>query len=339
MMELPIPKSWQEFETIVRDAQAQRWKTTTLQKNGRPGQKQQGVEIFGPDEIGRLIGIQCKRYKAAVTLKTVTDEIANAENFKPRLSAVFIATTTDHDVKLQEQVRVISDKRVAEEKFAVALLFWDEIVSSLLLNPAVVKAHYPQLQLAMTDAADKEKLVAALELSYYGSDLWSYILLIYGEFGQMANEDPDQFIALLRVIERRVQQLLSPADAAPILDSLLKIRHGCLAPKKSKADWERIEAHANRLSSRLARAPSLLPLAESNVFDIGLQLGGISHHANNIPVPAIQKQIEQKVRSVLPQSSAGVIRRAFSDAKQTRMAYKWTDRIFALIDRELRFAN
>jgi len=31
-MELPVPKNWQEFETIVRDAQAQRWKSTSLQK-------------------------------------------------------------------------------------------------------------------------------------------------------------------------------------------------------------------------------------------------------------------------------------------------------------------
>jgi hypothetical protein len=58
-----------------------------------------------------------------LTLKTVTDEITNAENSKQRLSALFIATTTDRDAKLQEQVREISDKRVAEGRFAVALLF------------------------------------------------------------------------------------------------------------------------------------------------------------------------------------------------------------------------
>lgn len=40
----------------------------------------------------------------------------------------------------------------------------------------------------------------------------------HGEFGQLAQEDPDKFIALLRVIERRVQQLLPPADATPIVD-------------------------------------------------------------------------------------------------------------------------
>jgi hypothetical protein len=62
-LDLPIPKNWQDFETIVRDAQAQRW-STMLQKNGRHGQVQDGVDIWGPDEIGRPIGIQCKRYKS-----------------------------------------------------------------------------------------------------------------------------------------------------------------------------------------------------------------------------------------------------------------------------------
>jgi len=84
----------------------------------------------------------------------------------------------------------------------------------------------------------------------------------------------------------------------------------------------------------------LISLAESNVFVIGLQLGKIYHHARDIPVAAVQKQLEQKVRSVLPQSSATSIRKAFSSAKQdTKMAHKWADRIFAFIDRELRFTN
>jgi hypothetical protein len=45
-MELPKPKNWQDFETMVRDAMSQRWKSPNLQKNGRPGQKQNGVDIY-----------------------------------------------------------------------------------------------------------------------------------------------------------------------------------------------------------------------------------------------------------------------------------------------------
>lgn len=219
-MELPVPKNWQDFEAIVRDAQAQRWRSPTLQKNGRPGQKQKGVDIWGQDEIGRPVGIQCKRYKSSLKLEQVTDEIGKAEHFKGHLTALFIATTADHDAKLQEQVRLLSDKRVAQDHFAVALLFWDDIVGSLLLNPAVFKAHYPQIQLANVEHVDKERLIAALELSYYGADLWSSITLIFGDFGIMAQADPDELIATFRILERRTEQLLPPGDAAPIHQAL-----------------------------------------------------------------------------------------------------------------------
>ena len=45
-MHLPQPKHWQEFEDIVRAAMALKWSSPNLQKNGRPGQAQSGVDIF-----------------------------------------------------------------------------------------------------------------------------------------------------------------------------------------------------------------------------------------------------------------------------------------------------
>lgn len=57
-MDIPAPKGWRDFETIVRDAQASRWKSTDLQKNVRPGQKQHGVDVYGYAEIGRLVVVE-----------------------------------------------------------------------------------------------------------------------------------------------------------------------------------------------------------------------------------------------------------------------------------------
>jgi Restriction endonuclease len=68
-LDLPQPKNWQDFEAIVCNAMSQRWKSPNLQKNGRSGQKQAGVDIYGPDDIGRRVGIQCKRYKGSLKLK------------------------------------------------------------------------------------------------------------------------------------------------------------------------------------------------------------------------------------------------------------------------------
>jgi hypothetical protein len=336
-MELPKPSNWQDFETIVRDAQAQRWKSTTLHKNGRPGQTQNGVDVYGPDEIGRPVGIQCKRYKPPLKLKHVTDEVTKAEKFKGGLTTLLVATTADHDAKLQEQVRLLSDARVAKGKFAVALLFWDEIIASLLLNPAVFRAHYPQVALADTRAVDRERLIAALELGYYGADLWAYIVLVYGEFGWLVQADPDELIANLRILERRAQQLLAPADATPVLASLAEVREGCLSPKHAKSEWDPVEVHAKRVSSRLRAASSLLPIAESNTLDLGLQLGRIYHHTDKRPSAEVRADVEAKVRGLLPDASDTAIKKKFAAAAKLKEGYLWAMRIYTLVDQEIRF--
>jgi hypothetical protein len=57
-------------------------------------------------------------------VKDVEEEITKAKNFRGQLSALFLATTAEHDARLQEKVRLLSDQRVAQGEFAVALLFW-----------------------------------------------------------------------------------------------------------------------------------------------------------------------------------------------------------------------
>ncbi|MEZ0496790.1 hypothetical protein [Sphingomonas sp. IW22] len=107
-MTVPQPKNWQEFVDIVLASYRLAWSSLTLQKNGRPGQKQAGVDIYGPDEIGRRVGIQCKCYDTP-SLAVVKSEIDNAGKFERQLSTLYIGTTADHDAKLQQEVRILSD--------------------------------------------------------------------------------------------------------------------------------------------------------------------------------------------------------------------------------------
>jgi hypothetical protein len=336
-MELPLPKNWQEFEAVTRDAMALKWKSPNLQKNGRAGQKQHGVDVFGPDEIGRRVGIQCKRYKATLTIETIIDEVAKAETFG-QLSALWIATTVDHDATLQQKVRTLSDQRVASGKFAVGVLFWEDIVDGLKLNPSAFRAHYPQVVLDTGSTVNRERQIAALELGYYGADLWAYITLVYGEFGWMAQVDPDEVIATLRLLEQRASQLLAPDDAAPILESLAAVYQGCKAPKKDASDWNPVEDHAKRISTRLGRASSLLPLSESNMLELALQLGRLYHSLEEPPKAALRASIEDKVRTFLPPSSDSRIRKKFAAARKLDDGYKWVMRIYNLLDHELRWA-
>ncbi|WP_426954119.1 hypothetical protein [Muricoccus radiodurans] len=335
-MELPLPKRWQDFESITRDAMALKWKSPNLQKNGRDGQKQHGVDIWGPDEIGRRVGIQCKRYKPPLSFDIVTAEVVNAEKFGP-LSTLWIATTCDHDAPLQHKVRTLSDQRVAQGKFAVGILFWEDSVDGLKLNPSMFKSHYPQVALSADPTINRERLIAALELGYYGADLWAYVILIYGEFGWMAQADPDELIATLRLLEQRTNQLLAPDDALPILESLAAIRQGCSTPKTKKSEWDPVEEHAKRIGIRLGRATSLLPLAESNMLDLALHLGRLYHSLDEAPKPKLRESIESKVRAVLPPSSNAAICKKFAEAKKLRDGYRWVMRVYSLLDHEVRW--
>jgi hypothetical protein len=336
-MKIPVPKDWQEFESLVRDAMILRWNSPNLQKNGRTGQAQQGVDVWGPDEIGRRVGIQCKRYKTPLTLKDVVEEVAEAEKFKGTFSALFLATTTDHDSTLQAKVRQLSDQRVAQGKFAVSIMFWDEIIASLALNPIVFKTYYPMIQPPSMEAIDKRRVLAALDLGFYGADLWQYVVLIRGEIGLLSQEDPDQINAIVRVLEVQSRILFAPQDADHLDESLQAVLAGCAKPRPKETDWNEVEFHAKRMSQWIRTANSLLSVQESNVLNLGIQLGAIYHHADDVPEETVRAKIEKKVRAILPNVLDSEIAAAFEDAKDVWGGYSWATRICSFVEHELRF--
>ncbi len=51
--ELPRPQDWNEFEDIVWNIYRRKWQDPNAQRNGRQGQRQNGVDIFGqPKRLG-----------------------------------------------------------------------------------------------------------------------------------------------------------------------------------------------------------------------------------------------------------------------------------------------
>src|SRR2546426_4522656 len=94
-MRIPPPRDWGEFENIALSALRIRWDSPNLQKHGRSGQPQNGVDLYGDDDLGRHAGVQCKLGPVAVN--EIEAEIAKAETFAPPLDAFFIATTAAID--------------------------------------------------------------------------------------------------------------------------------------------------------------------------------------------------------------------------------------------------
>ncbi|MEK6913795.1 MAG: hypothetical protein AABW47_03960 [Nanoarchaeota archaeon] len=141
---LPLPKSWEEFEDISADIIKKIWGTDYITRNGRLGQKQNGVDIYGkpPNLNGGYCGVQCKNKK--VSIEEIKKEIENAEGFKPYLKELIFAIVSERDANLQESVRILDSERTKENKFSIQILFWEDVCLILSDYSDLMEKHFPQ---------------------------------------------------------------------------------------------------------------------------------------------------------------------------------------------------
>ncbi|HXB23641.1 MAG TPA: hypothetical protein VNV25_02850 [Gemmatimonadaceae bacterium] len=140
---LPKPKFEEEFEDIVVDVFSRVW-GARIQRNGRRGQSQNGVDAYGtpPHLAGRYAGIQSKRVQT-LTIADVRSELAKAETFVPALAEYVIATTADRDVTLQHDIRDLDTGRRQSGRFPVSIWFWSDIARELARHSDLVETHFP----------------------------------------------------------------------------------------------------------------------------------------------------------------------------------------------------
>lgn len=147
--QIPPPRSWDEFEDLCLDLWSRLWADNNAQKNGRKGQTQLGVDVFGDDSLKAIpVGVQCKgkdNYAhTQVTQKEFDAEIVKAESFKPTIKHFILATTAPQDEAIQEHARITSQKRKSKGKFTVAVVSWEWILSKLGDYPELVDKYYSE---------------------------------------------------------------------------------------------------------------------------------------------------------------------------------------------------
>ena len=222
---LPPPKSWDEFEETALSALKIKWRSPTLTHHGRAGQPQAGVDIYGPNDLGATVGVQCKLTSAEIAPDPGALAL-KAEQIQPPLHDFYFATSSPTDAVLQAKVRLLSQARVQKGLFPVGIFFWNDLVQELLKDSGELYKHYPQFR-PQTEYTSNEnvRLLALLTLAYYGSNLNFYIELIFGEIGRMAQEDPRQFTVVTRTISACADSALGPSDSElirrhlPVLES------------------------------------------------------------------------------------------------------------------------
>ncbi len=126
----PPPNEPAAFESLCLDLWKTVWNDPGAQKNGRSGQAQAGVDVFGVQQ-GRQMGVQCKQkdglLRSEVTIRELEKEVTEALRFKPRLDTFILATSGPSDAKVQARARVISEEHRARGLFKVEVWSWSEI--------------------------------------------------------------------------------------------------------------------------------------------------------------------------------------------------------------------
>lgn len=138
--QIPKPKNWQDLETLCLVIWRAEWKTTSLKTYGRPGQHQDGVDIFGRFNDGVEIGAiqcKCKEEEKKLTKKIIQNEVDKAKKFQPTIKHYVIATTFDSDVKLDSFVAQLNVDNLAAGSFPVDLFCWQDIERLLEIHTDV----------------------------------------------------------------------------------------------------------------------------------------------------------------------------------------------------------
>lgn len=125
--QIPKPADEQAFER----ASVVLWRALlndhSVQRNGRRGQRQNGVDLFGilDGDVDWQVGVQCKLKSDGHVLREdeVQGEVAKALTFTPPLREFYITTTAPDDVRMQELARQIT-KDLAASGTAMRVFVW-----------------------------------------------------------------------------------------------------------------------------------------------------------------------------------------------------------------------
>jgi len=135
------PENWQDFETLCKKLWGEIWCCPEIKKNGRSGQAQHGVDVYGvPDWADGYYGIQCKgkdEYTSAtLDAREIDAEIEKARHFNPPLKKLYFATTANKDAVVEAHVRSRSIENKAAGSFGIELYCWEDIVDLIDENKA-----------------------------------------------------------------------------------------------------------------------------------------------------------------------------------------------------------
>lgn len=338
-LNIPATRDWAEFEDITLTALRIRWSSPSLEKNGRQGQRQAGVDIWGPDDLERPIGVQCKLTEGELELKNLRAEIRKAEKFTPKLSGFYIATTAKTDAKIQAAVRRLSAKRVARGDFAVGIIFWESLLLNLASNPSLMRSHFPHLGIEIAHQPAGARLLAILDIAYLGTCTDRFLKLLFGEFGWAETSPEEEFLQVILAYRSASPLVFDSSMAEEVELSCKKLELAVHKARRSKGKWDSASKLATRLRAIAEGLEYRLSGIEFAVYSAGRQLGAWSFdEAEDRPFSSKARQRLTRTLKLLDDSLLSEVKEQFARYDKDRDSvgtFKIPDRIYQIVRRWL----
>ena len=224
-MQIPKPLDEQDFERKCTVLFGCILKDPGIDRHGRRGQKQFGVDIVGlrDGDGNQIVGIQCKLKGQGkkLTENEIRDELEKALHFSPSLSEYIIVTTAPKDAKLDRlELELCKDNPLG---LRVSIWGWETLQDKINQHPEAIRAFAP-LYTFFNDQPDKK----LDEISKKQDD----ILLAFQSFSHTFEPIIDDSIIHDEVVSQINEYAAlvrdQPSTALKLLESLLE-RHGSTA--------------------------------------------------------------------------------------------------------------
>jgi len=136
---LPKPENWQDFEFQTWLLFRAELNDPATEQNGRQGQAQHGVDVFGRRKGKKWVGIQFKqKMDEGVSEAELRAEVTKAKSFDPKISEFILVTTARRDAAIQKVSRKITDELLeTEHAFTVSVWGWDQFKEHASLHSDV----------------------------------------------------------------------------------------------------------------------------------------------------------------------------------------------------------
>jgi hypothetical protein len=214
------PQYWQEFEDLTQAVFPYVFGDQTAQKVGRPGQAQNGVDVYGDSgRAGGFVGIQCKRMEERDENKNpypggvITERLLRAEyekelEFRPRLTLWLFATTAKRDTQVQRRVAEMSERSTRQGCFKVGVWFWDDYVTFLNTYDDLVKNYYGTVLALRTERDEDLKILDLFATAFSRAAFHTSLGWEHGDHWFDALKDTERALNTGELVDRETRHVI-----------------------------------------------------------------------------------------------------------------------------------